>query len=458
VESVVGKKLNEWLIENPADAKNVVGKACEASRAREAARKARDLIRRKGVLDTASLPGKLADCQSRDPAESELYIVEGDSAGGSAKQGRDRRTQAILPLRGKILNVWRARFDRMLQSVEIGTLITALGCGIGDEYYDIEKLRYHRIIIMTDADVDGAHIRTLLLTLFFRQFPEIIERGYIHLAQPPLYKLKQGKRETYMKDDVALNEFLFRNGTRGLEIVGQDASKSVSGDALVDYMHKLKRYREILNRFQRRRDRRILAAWLNGTQLDQSMLHDKKVIEAELEKASQWIGARWVELLPIPWELTKDEEHGGYRVVVKSRVGGSERITIFDHNFAHSPEFVQLRSLMGDFQALGMGPYRLVTADDKDDVVVEEVETILDHVDVRGRKGVGIQRYKGLGEMNPEQLWETTMNPENRTLLQVRVDDAVEAENIFQVLMGDDVESRRDFINANALNVHNLDI
>jgi DNA gyrase subunit B len=458
VEAIVGEKLNDWLVESPADAKNVVGKACEASRAREAARKARELIRRKGVLDTASLPGKLADCQSKDPAESELYIVEGDSAGGSAKQGRDRRTQAILPLRGKILNVWRARFDRMLQSAEIGTLITALGCGIGEEHYDIDKLRYHQIIIMTDADVDGAHIRTLLLTFFFRQFPEIIERGYIFLAQPPLYKIKQNKRETYMKDEDALNEYLFQNGTRNLTLKGQANGGGIEGEELVAYLQQLKRYRALLARFERRRDLRILSAWLNATDMDENTLHDKSVLLAELKKAEKWLEERWVQLLPLEWKITKDEEHSGYSVSISTRVDGSQRNTVFNHDFAHSPEFQRLRKLMVTFKSLGEGPYSLVTNDDKEDIVVKDVENILETVEARGKKGISIQRYKGLGEMNPEQLWDTTMDPENRTLLQVRVDDAIAADNIFQVLMGDNVEDRRDFINANALNVDNLDI
>jgi DNA gyrase subunit B len=404
------------------------------------------------------LPGKLADCQSKDPAESELYIVEGDSAGGSAKQGRDRRTQAILPLRGKILNVWRARFDRMLQSAEIGTLITALGCGIGEEHYDIDKLRYHQIIIMTDADVDGAHIRTLLLTFFFRQFPEIIERGYIFLAQPPLYKIKQNKRETYMKDEDALNEYLFQNGTRNLTLKGQANGGGIEGEELVAYLQQLKRYRALLARFERRRDLRILSAWLNATDMDENTLHDKSVLLAELKKAEKWLEERWVQLLPLEWKITKDEEHSGYSVSISTRVDGSQRNTVFNHDFAHSPEFQRLRKLMVTFKSLGEGPYSLVTNDDKEDIVVKDVENILETVEARGKKGISIQRYKGLGEMNPEQLWDTTMDPENRTLLQVRVDDAIAADNIFQVLMGDNVEDRRDFINANALNVDNLDI
>jgi len=457
VESALNQKLGEWLVENPTEAKSVVGKASEAARARDAARKARELIRRKGVLDTASLPGKLADCQSKKPEECELYIVEGDSAGGSAKQGRDRRNQAILPLRGKILNVWRARFDRMLSSAEIGTLITALGCGVGEEHYDVEKLRYHRIIIMTDADVDGAHIRTLLLTLFFRQFSEIIERGHIYLAQPPLYKVKQGKKETYMKDDAALNEFLFKNGTSNVELSGHEGTQSISGDDLVEYLRKLKRYEQLISRFERRQDTRILSAWLNATTMSAETLESKETLEAELKKASAWIEQRWVELLPLEWEVTKDEEHGKYQVSLNTRMGGAARQTSFSHNFSQSPEFNELRRLMADFQAIGTSPYRLMS-EGKEDVVVGDINNILPRVEARGKKGVSIQRYKGLGEMNPDQLWETTMNPDNRTLLQVRVDDAVEAEQIFEVLMGDDVEPRRDFINANALNVQNIDV
>ncbi len=456
VEQVVVEKLGEWLTENPSLAKSIIGKATEAARAREAARKARELIRRKGVLDTASLPGKLADCQSKDPAESELFIVEGDSAGGSAKQGRNRRNQAILPLRGKILNVWRARFDRMLGSVEIGTLITALGCGVGEEYYDISKLRYHSIIIMTDADVDGAHIRTLLLTFFFRQLPELISRGHIYLAQPPLYKVKHGKRETYMKDEAALNDFLFKNGIKDATLHGATNGAGLSGDDLLGYLRRIRRYEQILARFERRRDTRLVAAWLNATDLDARHLADRAALDAELVKANAWISERWVELLPVPWEITEDTEHGEIAVSVQTRVGGTRRTTRFDHEFANSPEFVELRRLMIEFQALGAAPYRVI--DDGGETTLADVSAVLQHIEARGRKGVSIQRYKGLGEMNPEQLWATTMNPANRTLLQVRVQDAVEADAIFEVLMGDEVEPRRDFITTNALNVQNLDI
>jgi len=458
VESLVNQKLAEWLTENPNDAKSVIGKAAEASRAREAARKARELIRRKGVLDTASLPGKLADCQSRKPEDCELYIVEGDSAGGSAKQGRDRRTQAILPLRGKILNVWRARFDRMLSSAEIGTLITALGCGIGEEHYDYSKLRYHKIIIMTDADVDGAHIRTLLLTFFFRQFQEIIERGHIYLAQPPLYKVKKGRTETYLKDEAELNDYLFKSGTRGVSLRAEGGTDVLQEGDFIALLRKIKRYRHLLELIHRRVDTRIVRSWLTATDLSGDTLSDEHAIVAELDKAETWLGERWVELLPLGWEVEQDAESGKWTVEIKTRVGGSRRVTRMDADFAESPEFVELRRLMGEFRDLGSGPYHISTGDGKEDVVVEEVTAVLDAIDTRGRKGVGVQRYKGLGEMNPDQLWETTMRTENRTLLQVRVDDAVEAEMIFQVLMGDEVEPRREFINTNALNVSNLDI
>ena len=456
VESLITGKLGEWLIENPALAKSVVGKAAEASRAREAARRARDLIRRKGVLDTASLPGKLADCQSKDPAESELYIVEGDSAGGSAKQGRERRTQAILPLRGKILNVWRARFERMISSQEIGTLITALGCGVGEEHYDYSKLRYHRIIIMTDADVDGAHIRTLLLTFFFRQFPEILERGHIYLAQPPLYKVKKGKSEKYMKDDEQLNDYLFANGTRGVTLENGEGEQ-VDGDGLLAFLRKVKRFRALLGRLERRMDTRVIQAWLTATDLDAEKLGERAHVDAQLALATAWIEERWVELMPLEWLVREDAEHGGWSIGLQTRVGGSRRITRLDYEFAHSPEWAELRRLTSEFKTLGGGPYRVLSGD-KEEGVYNTPGQVLDALDARGRKGIGLQRYKGLGEMNPDQLWETTMNPDNRTLLQVRIDDAVEADSIFQILMGDEVEPRRQFINENALNVQNLDI
>jgi len=458
VETVINEKLAEWLIENPKDAKEIVGKACEASYAREAARKARDLIRRKGVLDTASLPGKLADCQSKDPAESELYIVEGDSAGGSAKQGRNRRNQAILPLRGKILNVWRARFDRMLSSAEIGTLITALGCGIGEEHYDINNLRYHKIIIMTDADVDGAHIRTLLLTFFFRQFPEIIERGYIYLAQPPLYKLKHGRKETYLQGEDELNAILFKNGSDGIHLQAEGSKSALQEGDLVAVLQDIRHYQEVLKRFDHRMDTRVLDTWLKHTKLTVKSLSSKAGLEDQMKEVIGILENTWVEMAPVDWAIEKDEEHGVFSIVVNTRVGGSARTTRFDFPFAHSPEYQELQRLMTKFQALGKAPYRVFTVDGKEDSTYTDILDVLSHIEARGKKGVSIQRYKGLGEMNPNQLWETTMEPINRTLLQVRVDDVIEAEQTFQVLMGDDVEPRRAFIVENALNVQNLDI
>jgi len=458
VETVINEKLAEWLIENPKDAKEIVGKACEASYAREAARKARDLIRRKGVLDTASLPGKLADCQSKDPAESELYIVEGDSAGGSAKQGRNRRNQAILPLRDKILNVWRARFDRMLSSAEIGTLITALGCGIGEEHYDINNLRYHKIIIMTDADVDGAHIRTLLLTFFFRQFPEIIERGYIYLAQPPLYKLKYGRKETYLQDEEELNSILFNNGSDNIRLQADGAKIALQDAELVEVLQNIRQYQEVLKRFELRMDTRVLDTWLKHTTLTPKSLSSKASLEEQMKEAVEILEKTWVEMAPMDWTIYEDEEHGVSAIEVKSRVGGSARTTRFDFAFANSPEYKELQELMAQFKALGKAPYRVYTDDGKEDVTFTDILDVLSHIEGRGKKGVSIQRYKGLGEMNPNQLWETTMEPVNRTLLQVRVDDMIEAEQTFQVLMGDEVEPRRDFIVENALNVQNLDI
>ena len=461
VENVTVEKLSEWLQENPGHAKNIIGKASEAARAREAARKARDLIRRKGVLDTASLPGKLADCQSRDPRQSELYIVEGDSAGGSAKQGRDRRFQAILPLRGKILNVWRARFDRMLASAEIGTLITALGCGIGEEYYDINKLRYHSIIIMTDADVDGAHIRTLLLTFFFRQLPELIERGHIFLAQPPLYKVKKGKKEIFLKDDAAKHEHTFKNGIIDVRLVGEGQDpdeRGIEGEALLAYLLQIRQYETLLDRFQRRRDARVVAAAMYATGLTAETLHESRDVEAQLAAMTAWLNGRYLDLGQVTTRIEEDPEHGGVAAIVETRVSGVRRVTRFDQELCRSPEFIELRRLVTEFASIGKGPYAVLRADGTVEATPRDPSDVLAHFESRGVKGLEISRYKGLGEMNPETLWETTMNPANRTLLQVRVDDAVEADAIFQVLMGDEVEPRREFINENALNVQNLDI
>jgi DNA gyrase subunit B len=456
VETICAEGLTNWLAENPKFAKEVATKASDAARAREAARKARDLIRRKGVLDAASLPGKLADCQSRKPEECELYIVEGDSAGGSAKQGRDRRTQAILPLRGKILNVWRARFDRMLSSAEVGTLITALGCGVGDDNYDYSKLRYHRIIIMTDADVDGAHIRTLLLTFFFRQYPEILERGHVYLAQPPLYKVEKSKSVRYMKDETALNEFLFDQGTKGLRLTAEGMDKAIDGTDFIEFLRNIRRYRRVMARLQRKLDGRILSAWLRTGRFTPDLLDDEKALKDAVLTAERELEVRHKDLVPMKWEYASDE---GNSVQINTRVGGSLRTTRFDKEFASSPEFKELQRLINTFHAFSTGPYMLHTTEGT--LVAEglsTVEDILNAVDARGKKGFKLQRYKGLGEMNPDQLWETTMDPKNRTLLQVQVEDAEDSADLFQVLMGDQVEPRREFITQNALNVQNLDI
>ncbi|MEC8022717.1 MAG: DNA topoisomerase (ATP-hydrolyzing) subunit B [Myxococcota bacterium] len=457
VEAICSEGLSNWLAENPKAAKEVASKASDAARAREAARKARDLIRRKGVLDAASLPGKLADCQSRKPEECELYIVEGDSAGGSAKQGRDRRTQAILPLRGKILNVWRARFDRMLSSAEVGTLITALGCGVGEDNYDYSKLRYHRIIIMTDADVDGAHIRTLLLTFFFRQYPEILERGHIYLAQPPLYKVEKSKSVKYMKDEVSLNEFLFDQGTKNLRLSAENTESTLSGSDFIEFLRNIRRYRRVMARLRRKLDTRILGGWLRTGLFTEPLLKDEKALRAAILSAERWLEERFKDLVPMRWQFATTED--GNSVSINTRVDGSLRTTVFDAEFAESPEFKELSRLTTNFHNFSHGPYRLDTTEGT--LVAEGLETvddILNAVDSRGKKGFKLQRYKGLGEMNPDQLWETTMDPSNRTLLQVNVDDAEDSADLFQVLMGDQVEPRREFITQNALNVQNLDI
>ena len=457
VESQLNEKLAAFLEENPQLARSVIMKAIDAARAREAARKARETVRRKGALDSASLPGKLADCQERNPERAELYIVEGDSAGGSAKQGRDRATQAILPLRGKILNVEKARFDKMLSSNEIVTLITALGTGIGPDSYDPDKVRYHRIIIMTDADVDGQHIRTLLLTFFYRQMPELVERGYLYIAQPPLYKVKKGKSERYLKDEPALAAHLLDTGSRGWHII-RDGAEQLGADDIRSIAQQANRVSDRLDRLSRRRDRRVLSALLEATSLDASRLRFREAVQSAVLEIEAWLGRIYPDVLPLAYDIAENEETGGFRLSIQTFVAGVPRETLIDETFLGAPEFAELRSLYNRVMDVASPPYDLRKGADDEIITMDTVEELLAHVRAMGSKGLGIQRYKGLGEMNPEQLWETTMDPEARTLLQVRVDDSIAADTMFSVLMGDEVEPRRQFIQNNALNVVNLDI
>jgi len=454
VEGVLNDKLGQFFEENPVVAKRIAAKVGDAARARIAARRAREVVRRKGAMDSASLPGKLADCQERDPAKSELYIVEGDSAGGSAKQGRDRRTQAILPLKGKILNVEKARFDRMLSSQEVVTLITALGTGIGREDYNPDKVRYHRIILMTDADVDGSHIRTLLLTFFYRQMPELIERGYLYIAQPPLFRVAKGKKETYLKDERALEEFLLEAGTESAKV--EAGNGFVEGEELKALSRKIIDYRAALARVDRRRDARVVDALVQASSFDLSTLTDEARIQEEIAKMEGWLRRVHPDALPLAVSVEEDEEQSSRRVVVRSNASGLSRETVLDHDFLAGVELGELRRHAEAFRGLGEGPYRLHLGNDV--IEVQSVQEIEEKITREASRGFNIQRYKGLGEMNPEQLWETTMNPETRSLLQVKIQDAVESDQIFTILMGDAVEPRREFIESHALEATNLDI
>ncbi|MCU0256197.1 MAG: DNA topoisomerase (ATP-hydrolyzing) subunit B [Vicinamibacterales bacterium] len=491
VEAIVNERLGTFLEENPAVARRVIQKAVDAARAREAARKARDLVRRKGALDNSSLPGKLADCQETDPAHSEIYIVEGDSAGGSAKQGRDRKFQAILPLKGKILNVEKARFDKMLSSDELKTIIAALGCGIGADDFDIAKLRYHRVIIMTDADVDGSHIRTLLLTFFYRQMRELIDHGYVYIAQPPLYRAKRGKAEFYIKDDRELEAWLIKRASESRVVRFEATGAEVRGEELERLLHKLialAKYRQIVER--RLPDAGVLRALLDVDVHDRSFFADHDALQALADRLATSTRTTW---------LQPDEENNVEALVVEHRENGSRRRQVVDLDFVSTGEYRtllssyrELRDLLAgallissssaeaepedaehpsagvDATTFGGVPVDSATrmaaeprrgrVDRAQDVRLDSFESLVDYFIAAGKKGVAINRYKGLGEMNPEELWETTMRPENRTLLQVRAEDHAEADLMFTTLMGDQVEPRRKFIEDNALDVKNLDI
>ncbi|MEW6571344.1 MAG: DNA topoisomerase (ATP-hydrolyzing) subunit B [Nitrospirota bacterium] len=444
VESIVNETLSTYFEENPGIAKKIVEKALQAARAREAARKAKELARRKGALEDTGLPGKLADCSEKEPALSELFIVEGDSAGGSAKQGRDRRIQAVLPLRGKILNVEKARFDKMLSSEEIKILITALGTGIGSEDFDISKIRYHKVILMTDADVDGAHIRTLLLTFFYRQMAEVIEKGYLFIAQPPLFKVKKGKTEKYIQNEAEMQYMLFELASDEIEM--RIKGQGVKGKALIPYIKKLYRFERLIDWFERRRRDPDILTFILSVGIDKETLKDRAKVEEILDvmkKKYPNVSAG---------EIQFDEEHQAYGVEIRRH---NYKINL-DTSFITSPDYRELENLFGIVRDLGSLPCKVQTKEG-----LKEIGTsreLLEFVLATAKKGLTIQRYKGLGEMNPQQLWETTMDPERRTLLQVAIQDSVQADFVFTTLMGDQVEPRKEFITTHALEARNIDI
>ena len=478
VEGIVNDRLAVWMEEHPTESKSIVERCVLAARARDAARKAREQIQRKGMLDSASLPGKLADCQEKDPAKSELYIVEGDSAGGSAKQGRDRKNQAILPLRGKILNVERVRLDKMLGNEQIGTLITALGIGIDQNgNFDIEKLRYHRIIIMTDADVDGSHIRTLLLTFFYRQIPDAIRRGYVFIAQPPLFKVTKKKREQYIKDEEALERYVVDAGIDDLIVRTKTGVVPLSGDRLRALLDDMGKWKRILRSIERRAEPTLIEGLVRdamvGGGLDVAALADRARIDAAMKVIEDFVKAHNPDLLPLAVQIepvigtlsggTGTEAPVSHRIRIRTRAGVSTKVTSIDADVLASQEIQQLVEIWRGVRALGEPPFIAITMDDKGQETGSEeigpIDDLVAFVNSRGKRGItNIQRYKGLGEMNPDQLWETTMNPDSRSLLQVNITDAIKTDQLFSLLMGDEVEPRREFIETHALDVKELDI
>ncbi|MGI8785475.1 MAG: DNA topoisomerase (ATP-hydrolyzing) subunit B [Acidobacteriota bacterium] len=463
VEAVTNELLGAYFDQNPSVARHIVEKGLEAARAREAARKAKELTRRKGVLDSLSLPGKLADCQEKDPALSEIYIVEGDSAGGSAKQGRDRRFQAILPIKGKILNVEKARFDKMLGNQEITTMISAIGTSIGAEDFDPSKLRYHRIIIMTDADVDGSHIRTLLLTFFYRQMRELIDRGHVYIAQPPLFKVKAGKQEKYLRDEKELTEYLMKRSTDDMVVAIKGLQVEYSGAKLIQAMNRLMELKRLADKFHRKFPENVVAALLAAMSPVNGAAGDKRNAKQLLEETRAFLSdARRIKNLEgdlkklgYTAEVAVDKEHGLQELILTS--GSGPRLLV-DWELLSSAEFQKMLSLYLQSADFNVPPFIVREKEKEKDTTLQDKYELAAYIVSAGKKDLTIQRYKGLGEMNPGQLWETTMNPETRTLLQVTVNDAIETDEVFTILMGDAVEPRRKFIEENALNVKNLDI
>jgi DNA gyrase subunit B len=483
VQSIVSEKLRIYFEQRPNIAKKIIGKAVDAAAARIAARKARDLTRRKSALDLGGLPGKMADCQEKDPALCELFLVEGDSAGGSAKQGRERKNQAILPLKGKILNVEKARFDKVLGFEEIRTLITALGTSIGKDSFDIAKLRYHKIVIMTDADVDGAHIRTLLLTFFFRQMPEIIERGYLYIAQPPLYKIRKGGKDQYLKNDAELQSYLLKTALDSVQV--SFGAKPIAASQLAASLKACMSYNQAVRRYSFKAEPEVINGMILDADFGEEHLITEKALTTQLELVKEYVTKRGIR--EMTYTLSKDEEHSAHRAEVVTVTPNGRKTTMIDKELISSPEYKELVRMAQNMLAAGEGPFKLVWANEKEaskkdkeeeatvapegnaeEKAVEDamadfnsakdVFELADKILVYSKKGMTVQRYKGLGEMNPEQLWETTMDPTRRSLQRVTVEDAVASDSIFSVLMGDAVEPRREFIEQNALRVKNLDV